>query len=134
MCALAKTLGRWTNRSSWSCRAWFTRSLIVRSTVGRYRSEESEELLHRESGLFQDVCEGGTLDGSMSRNDELQRPIGGVLLEPDVATPLPDHHPACSAQRLNYGIVVQAGHLGHTAISTTSPSDANPVSSSTGSK
>ena len=76
---------------------------------------------------------GGTLDRAVGRDDELERFGGRYLLQAYMAPALPNYDPPRPAERPNYHMVIQAGDLGHTAISMTSALGANSMSSSTGS-
>src|SRR3989337_2142022 len=85
-------------------------------------------------GLLQNVRERRPLDGLMCRNNELQRFLGHMLLEPNMAATLAHDDPAIPTQSPNHPIVVQARDLGHTAISMTSAFGESAASSSTGSR
>jgi hypothetical protein len=74
------------------------------------------------------------LDGLVSGNNELQRFVGCMLLKADVTATLAHDDPTVPPQRPNHTLVVQAGDLGHTAISMTSASGESVASSSTGSR
>jgi len=76
---------------------------------------------------------GRTFDRAVGWNDELERFGSRYLLQSNMAPPLPDYDPPRPAERPNYRMVIQAGDLGHTAISMTSALGANSMSSSTGS-
>src|SRR6266446_1623222 len=96
--------------------------------------QQISKFVARKASLLQDVGERRSLDWTVRRNHELQRLYRSVLLQPDMATPLPHHDPSITSQRPNHFVVVQAGDLAHRATSTTSTSGPNTVSSSTGSR
>ena len=67
------------------------------AATGRSRSVtpiwQLHELLQGQVGLFEDMGERGALDWAMPWHCELQNLGAGVLLEPNMAAPLPNHDP-----------------------------------------
>jgi len=84
--------------------------------------------------LFQDVCQGRPLDGTMSRDRQLENFIAGMFLQPDMASPLSHDCPSISLQCLDNPVVRQAGQFAQSSISWTCASSSNTQSSSTGSR
>lgn len=98
------------------------------------RLEQRVEFLDRELRLFEDVRERRALDRTMRGNDEFERLLRRVLLQPDVTSTLPDDDPAAALQRAEDALVAEARDFGQTAISTSSAVSRPAVSSSTGSR
>jgi hypothetical protein len=59
----------------------------------RIASQQALEFLNGKTSLFQDVRERRSFDGLMRRNNELQRSLGRMLLQPNVAASLPHDDP-----------------------------------------
>ncbi len=64
------------------------------------------ERLDSEAGLLQYVRKRGTFDGPMGRYHQLQCFVWRVLLEPNMATALPNDNPAVPTKCPNHLLVV----------------------------
>ena len=61
---------------------------------------------------------------TLALRQEDYAPEEGMLLQPYMAAPLPNHNPTITFQRLDNDIVIQAGYLAHSAMSKYSASGA----------
>lgn len=98
------------------------------------RLQQIPEVLDCQSSLLQDVRRRRPFDRTVRGNHELQRLLSRVLVEPDVATTLPNDDPAIAPKRPNYLFVAQARDFAHTGSSMTSAPGPKTASSSAGSR
>jgi hypothetical protein len=78
--------------------------------------------------------QGGSFDGPMGRDNQLQYFIGKVFVKPNVAPFLTDYYPAVTLKGSDNPIVPQTRDFGHRVISTLSALAIAETSSSTGSR
>ena len=97
-------------------------------------TQDGEKLFRCQAGLLQNMRKGRAFDGPMGGHHQLEDFAGEVLLEPNVASALPEDDPARALQSRNNAVVVKRRDLGHRTSSRTSTPSLPARSSSTGSK
>lgn len=85
-------------------------------------SQKAKEIIHGQTSLLEDMYQRGTLDWTMGRYHQLEHLVGQVLLESNMAAPLPNHHPAIALESPKNLDVRQARDFAYTVISICSES------------
>lgn len=102
--------------------------------MGNRQLSQAEKLVYGETSLLENVGQGGAFDRTVGGDRELECLGGGMFLEADMTSLLPDDNPTITLQGADNPVVRQAGSLAHTATSSCSACSRPVVSSSTGSR